>query len=188
MSRCLELAFSATLLASPLAAQQPLSRDEAMIYTAPAIEGFPPEAVVQRVIADSSTLIYYDDILNGREPWPEVGDTATVLFFLQRSGQGRFLTTFLRYAADPADMRHLSDWSAATAGLIALADSVEARNRLIQIAGKSESRMCRLTLAGMLEARNSVAAREILKMVDTTDFPPPELARLRAVLATPAKP
>jgi len=64
------VAFATAVIALPSNAQQHLTRDQALAYAGAANEGFPPEIVTQRVISDSSTLSFYDAILNGRQPWP----------------------------------------------------------------------------------------------------------------------
>lgn len=171
-------------------AQQHLMRDEALAYAGAAIEGYPPEVVVRRVISDSSTLTFYDDILNGRQPWPAIADTSTLLYYLARSEQDRFLSTFLRFSANTErkNPRDLDKWDMAVVGLVALAGRPEARNRLMSLASANQSFGTRLALSRILANRNSVAAREVLRALDTRDFPAKELERVRATLTQPAAP
>ena len=169
---------------------RPMTRDEAIAQSGLFFEGpnSIPKDVAARVLADSGALQLYDDLLNGRQPWVAVADSATMLRWLALSEQPRFLPTLLHFANPDLPTRKADVFGYASAGLTRLAALPAARERLLALGRPTVRRDYREQLVRILAFRNSVAARDVLRAVTTDDLSPSIRRRASNTLAAPAAP
>lgn len=177
-------------VASPVMAQGPIPREEALSYTAHYWDG--PGSISsetrQRVLADPATIELYAQLITGQVPWPRGSDTATVLFWLGESGDRRFVPIFLRFARPPQHRRQANMFVTAVAGLARNADVPAAANRLRSLLVDPNEQDVAFQVAGVLATINDEPARRVLAELPVTELPVPVRQVVSQTLASPALP
>jgi hypothetical protein len=165
-------------------AQMKLSRSDAALASARRFEGMRsiPQETIKSVLADTATLAWYADALEGRAAWPIGADTAYMLYYLVLSRRPSFTPEFLRFAVESGSWSPPNTFRVAVAGLAEQAALPEARARMLRLSASWVAAQYRMHLANDLMIENSSVARDVLRQMSLDGFSPQFRERITTTL------
>lgn len=157
----------------------------AMLFVGIYRHGNPPASHRRQVLADSTLLHFYADLLAGRRTTAYSWSAATALRWLLETGDPKYVPLFVRYAeveeVAPGLYPAHNEYRTAVAGLVLHAHMPAARDKLLQL-GRMAPPEPREALVQTLLDHPTPATREVLQQVSLSGLPEGTRKRVGEVL------